>query len=70
MEYLDLYIDYEEIFVGETNAHINQGQGPFLRIRKKISPMVNLDATRQTALTITGSGDEEEAPSSKKRASI
>lgn len=32
---------------------------PFLRIRKKIGSMVNLDSTRQTALAVTGSGEEE-----------
>lgn len=34
------------IFVTENNASLDQSQG-FLRIRKKIDPMVNLDARRQ-----------------------
>lgn len=40
---------------------------PFRKKQKKIGSIVNLEATRQTALAITSSG-EEEAPTSRKRA--
>lgn len=41
---------------------------PFMRIWKKIGPMLNLEAIRQTALAITSSGEEEEALTPRKRA--
>lgn len=36
-----------------------KAEDPFMWIRKKIGPMVNLEATRQTVLAITDSGEEE-----------
>lgn len=42
-----------------------KARDPFLRIRKKIGPMLNLEVRRQTVLTIA----EEEAPTPKKKAS-
>lgn len=49
-------------------SHLIKAIDPFLQNRKKIDPLVNLDATRQTVLAITDSG-KEEASAGWKRAS-
>lgn len=44
-----------------------KARDPFLQIQKRMGPMVNLEAIRQSALAITNSG-EEEGPTLRKRA--
>lgn len=58
----------EESSLEITEATIFKALDPFLWILKKTGPMVNLEATGQTTLAITGSG-EEEGPTPMKRAS-
>lgn len=50
--------DIEEISLEISQPVQIKAIDPFLRIRKKISPMVNLEAMKQTELTITGDDEE------------
>lgn len=53
-----LMADIEEISLEISQPVQIKAIDPFLRIRKKISPMVNLEAMKQTELTITGDDEE------------
>lgn len=56
---LDAFVrDKEGSLLEIAKPTLIKGMDIFLRIRKKIKPMVNLEATKQTVLTITSSGEE------------